>query len=313
MDDARLEYWVIQVLDQVVSGEPNEDSRVELKSDWPSPEVAARRIAGHANASRGESVLWIIGADEKGRAVEGASAVERSAWFSQVQSHFEGISPSLHDLVLHYSGATVVALLFDTGRAPFVTKNPSRGKPGCGPVSLEVPWREATAVRSARREDLIRLFVPLLRTPELELLGGEIRVFQDSSYGDSPIFESMLDLYVAPRDDQRVVVPTHKAVASLGFQGADSLHIPKLIRFESGASATLSTTPAELVIDGPGRFTLMCYFEASQAPWPLPQHAAATYSIGFASTKRRIVVRCNYEKADENRLEVLDSDIQLAG
>ena len=308
MDDARLEHWVLQVLDRIVRGEPDEDSRVELKREWPDPAAAARRIAGHANACRGEEVLWIIGADEKAASVPGAPDKEISKWYAEVSRRFDGIAPSLHDLVVMYSGAAVVALLFETGRAPFVTKNPAGG-----PISLEVPWREATSVRSARREDLIRLLVPLLRTPELELLDGEIRVFQGSSIGEPPIFESTLALYVVPRDDHRLVAPAHKALASLEFQGVDSLHTPTRIRFQASPSATLSTTPGELVIGGPGQFALVCYFEQNQAPWPLPQHAKATYSIGFASTKRRVVVKCNYQKADENRLQLLDSDIQLAG
>jgi hypothetical protein len=54
MRRAELEAWVLEVLERVEQGKPVEDSRVELKREWPDPERAARRIAGHANAARGE-------------------------------------------------------------------------------------------------------------------------------------------------------------------------------------------------------------------------------------------------------------------
>jgi hypothetical protein len=37
---------------------------------------AAVQIAGHANAARGESIVWIFGVDEAGREVPGVSNLE---------------------------------------------------------------------------------------------------------------------------------------------------------------------------------------------------------------------------------------------
>jgi hypothetical protein len=42
---------------------------------------------------------------------------------------------------------TLVALWFETDRAPFVVKNPEGGA-----ITREVTWREGTAIRSATRE-----------------------------------------------------------------------------------------------------------------------------------------------------------------
>lgn len=121
MDNTRLEYWVIDVLDRVVAGDPVEDSRVELKRIWPDPDRAARRIAGHANASHGEHVLWVIGADEK-EGIVGAPNMDSATWFDQIKSRFVGVTPTLHDLAIRHSEETVVALCFDTSRAPYVNK-----------------------------------------------------------------------------------------------------------------------------------------------------------------------------------------------
>ena len=66
MRNTDIERWALQVIDRVERQQPVEDSRVELKREWPtSPWSTARRIAGHANAARVEPILWIIGVDEE--------------------------------------------------------------------------------------------------------------------------------------------------------------------------------------------------------------------------------------------------------
>ena len=64
MRNEQLEAWVLSFVDHVIAGRRIEDSRVELKADWPKPKSAARRIAGHANAADSDSILWIIGLAE---------------------------------------------------------------------------------------------------------------------------------------------------------------------------------------------------------------------------------------------------------
>ena len=65
MNSRQIESWALRVIDCVKRGQPNEDFLVELKRDWIDEAKAARRIAGHANAARGENILWLIGFDEK--------------------------------------------------------------------------------------------------------------------------------------------------------------------------------------------------------------------------------------------------------
>lgn len=67
MRSAEIERWALEIARRVENQQPVEDSRVELKRAWPTNYAnAARRIAGHANAARGEAVLWLIGIDETG-------------------------------------------------------------------------------------------------------------------------------------------------------------------------------------------------------------------------------------------------------
>ena len=147
----QIETWAIKVADDIKQGRPVEDARVEIKSKWPEdPNGAARRIAGHANAPHSEPILWIIGIDDTKREVVGADKNDLASWYPQVQAEFRELAPIVTDLNIPYDGKTIVALLFDTERAPFVVKNPVYGKQGGGPVSDEVPWREGTKCHSFR-------------------------------------------------------------------------------------------------------------------------------------------------------------------
>jgi hypothetical protein len=116
-----------------------------------------------ANAARGQSVLWIIGADEKANRVVGADGIDLASW------------PEPQDLVVTFDGTPVVALLFTTDRAPYVVRNPDFGRVA-GNIEREVPWRAQTAVRSAKREDLIRILIPVLSSPTIEVRSASAMV-----------------------------------------------------------------------------------------------------------------------------------------
>ena len=97
MRSHEIENWVLSVIDRVERRLPNEDSRVELKSEWIDPQRVARQIAAHANAARGDPILWIIGADQQ-RGIVGANHEELANWFAQVKAQFDGLAPQLTDL-----------------------------------------------------------------------------------------------------------------------------------------------------------------------------------------------------------------------
>lgn len=222
MKPHEIESWALRVIERVERRQPNEDSRVELKAEWIEPTAAARRIAGHANAAGGEPILWLIGVDEK-QGVQGAALQELANWWKQVQVEFDGVAPTMKVINVSWKGHTVVALLFDTERAPFVVRNSAHGKPGGGPVQREVPWREGTATRSATRNDLILLLSPLQRIPRYDLLEGQFIVFRDENYKGSGetyyIWRLNLTLYMYPKNDAQVVIPSHLCKASFEVDG----------------------------------------------------------------------------------------------
>jgi hypothetical protein len=167
MKSRQIERWALEVIERAEAHQPIEDSKVELKAEWPAdPARAARRIAGHANAARGEHILWLIGIDED-KGVIGANYAEMSDWLAGISKQFNELTPRCYDLnVPTKDGKTVVALVFETDRAPYVVKNPAFGNTTGEGVKFEVPWREGTIIRSATRSDLMLLFtdVALLRS-----------------------------------------------------------------------------------------------------------------------------------------------------
>jgi hypothetical protein len=176
MKPRQIEAWALRIIDSVAAKKPIEDSQVELKREWLEAKKAARRIAGHANASQSEPILWLIGIDED-TGVTGCDPAYFSKWYQQVCSEFEEIAPAVIDVALPFAdGIICMALQFDTDRAPYVTKNPVAGQPNSGPVSLEVPWRAATSIRSATRREILKILLPYEMLPEIDVLEVSLAV-----------------------------------------------------------------------------------------------------------------------------------------
>lgn len=267
MTPSALEAWVLRIVDQVTRGEHTEDSRIELKREWPKPSNAARLIAGHANAARGASILWIIGLDESS-GVYGAPKEELANWYNSVKQSFDGVPPVLYDLNVVAHGKTLVALLFETDRAPYVVKNPAFGSPGGGSVEREVPWREGRSTLSARREHLLRLLVPTIDQPEVEVLSCTVSasIEQLADKTDVEKWDLHGTLYLSPRGSE-VVIPFHRTKLTI-IQGNQRcvgpwkhfrMFPPSRFDISGGSfgsradSETVSATSSEVILSGPGK------------------------------------------------------------
>jgi hypothetical protein len=131
----QIEAWALEALEAARRG-TLEDDRVELKSTWPDARRTARRLAGQGNAARGEPVIWLVGVADDGLIV-GAPPEEVSNWWAQVIACFaDDVYPTMQHVAIHEEGATVVALVFETDRAPYVITVGEDAR-----AELEVPWR----------------------------------------------------------------------------------------------------------------------------------------------------------------------------
>ncbi len=277
MEITEIELWTLNILSRVERGQPVEDSIVELKSGWINPEKAARRIAGHANSAKGSPILWLIGVDEK-NGIIGVSQEEFSNWFSRVRAQFDGPVPSVTDVCVTHNEKTCIALVFRTEMAPFVVKNPKYGLSGGGPVEWEVPWREGTATRTAKRLDLLRILLSVSSIPKIEITGGLL----DAKMEEGKLhWRFRLFLYIEPISNEQIVIPFHRCKGELSFDTVEELHRIDYIDLEPEVwgvdvrskksphvlldqvitykSKTIDNSHDELFINGPGK----CFLNGS--------------------------------------------------
>jgi hypothetical protein len=278
MKKQEIEFKVLDIIERLEKGQPIEDDTVELKAEWPKDHFrAARRIAAHANSARGESILWLIGIDEK-KGVVGADFEELSIWFAKVRSRFDQLmAPNLVSLSIPYNGMTVVALLFETERSPFVIRIPDSG----GIITHEVPWREANSTRSARRSDLIKLFYPIQRKPSIEILDGKIEL-QRAIAANSGAYQWNLNMkiYFVTYSGETVVIPFHRCEVLFRRQGYPDEHRFDNIRItpptsyssrglkEKTQSLTVNSTEHEVLVDTAGMAFLTAEFFSDEKPGP---------------------------------------------
>jgi hypothetical protein len=290
----QIEAWTIEVVDRLKADQPVEYALVELKADWIPATKAARRLAAHANSAHGEPILWIIGLDEK----RGVVGVEHSAfadWWAGVQAEFNDVVPAIQDLAVRLDGHTLVALVFETDRAPYLVRNPMRGQAG-NVIDWEVPWRAGTATRSARRDELLRILVPWTRLPEYEVTDASVRLGRDDHADSTPPFPPALkwhvqvDLYFVPTAHETIVFPLHLLRLAVGWSDGEEEHeVPNVSLSPYRAfhndtrKALVFSTPGEFVLNGPGRGILSGYF---QTPFKEPR-AEQPMRLEFAMTAVR--------------------------
>jgi len=256
-----VELLAHQVIDRVQAGQPAEDDAlIELKADWPDPVKAARRVAAHANGARRERILWLIGVDEKASRIPGVLALDVSPWWDQVRAHFESNgAPGLRVINIRHDDVTVVALEFETAGAPFMVRHGDR---------WEVPWREGTQTRSARRSELLQILSPIVRRPDYELQRGTLRHRIIGTEVSSLTFALELMIYITPQSSDTVVLPYHRMKSALFapsgkevFEFDDfSGSIPRRQRPDeepsSEAAGLIRVTDSEVIVSGPGNVVL---------------------------------------------------------
>lgn len=255
--------------------------------------------------------MWIVGLDET-HGVCDPGPTDLADWWVQVQSHFDGLAPGLTDLLVRTDDGALHVLLFDSSPSPFVIKNPVHGREGGGPVEREVPWREGTRVRSATREDLVRLLVPLQTLPDVEVLSASVQAHRErpANPGDCQELAGIragehvswrvdLQLYVTPAADTPVVLPTHRT--KIAFRPPSETEFIETTRIEYslpgwyGArgfradSVSIETTSSEAIIRLPGRLYVSSCHEELPHELPQEQRAYLRYSVRPSGTEHSVL------------------------
>lgn len=272
-----LEAKVLAAVDRVRAGQQAEHDLVECKASWP-PKEKARQLAGSLNRAGGDPVIYIIGIDERTAKVSEVSDVDIADWWSQMSSRFDQTAPEMvrHIPVAVGDGETVTAVAFSSDRAPYVLK------PAPNSEIFEVPIREGTRTRSARRDELLRMLIPAVSVPQVFALESRLSVeyyaqlpldgddagsaFKRDESADS--FGSAR-IYFEHDGGTPVTLPTHQ------MRG----------RIMAGDSIFLATvSPARSIVTTPGTaFTPM--MSATPDGVTLTGPTAVSFDVGFDDLK----------------------------
>jgi hypothetical protein len=287
MKPHEIESAARDIIDRVKAGHKVEDYRYELKSDWPDEYEAAKRIAGHGNAARGEPFLWLIGVDEKGGVVQ-ARNVDTAKWYPQVEKHFDGYAPAMTPKNFAVDSLSVVALLFEPeGRAPFIVKNPTGGYP-----EFSVPWRGETRFRAARRDELLRILSPLQRVPGLEVVGAALECGVHTETRRQ-IWCVLLKVFVTPKDAHRIIIPFYRCRGELMFPNQNFKHPFAEIKIQpySRNAESIAATDTEVVIKSPGMFNISAEIAVPEIGHKPGGDAHVTFDLYLANMDQSVPIQ----------------------
>lgn len=250
MNRAQLEAKVLQRVDLIRRGIKVEENLVEVKGEWPSPSKFARQLAGLCNAARGQPGIAIFGIDEESGRLSPLKD-EASIWYAKLCAKFEGLAPrQLDHITVPVDDFLLHVFVFETDRAPYVVHVLDKDERPTG--QFEVLYRTATLTRSARREDLLRMLVPAIVGPELEILGCHVADRVGKS--GAPVVVNLV-LYCMPRTVGVVGMADHRLRIDLWTDTA------KLQATEQSFKIAKTTPPhsgsdQEALIDAPCRLAI---------------------------------------------------------
>ncbi|HEX9951254.1 MAG TPA: hypothetical protein VGB53_05760 [Rubricoccaceae bacterium] len=281
MTALQLEALAMQTAARVEAGHRIEDSFIEAKREWPTdyPRIA-RRLAAHANEMRGQPIVWVIGVDEDGASVPGAAKEEQGDWYAQVSKHFDQGVPALTLSRVAYHGDTpVMALLFDTSACPYVVRkeHDTRG------FEHDVPMREGTRTRSAKRSEIVGLLAPLAPRIDGHLLGAMVELsLQDVSgwelHGRPPMWVVDWTVYFIMIGSGEIIFPAHLFWAQLKGDGME----PVLLNPGFKGNATnrnVLVSEHDLIVSGSGRATARAVAEFPSGLGAAPKRLHATLEL----------------------------------
>jgi hypothetical protein len=307
LSSAQLEATVLDLVTAVIAGTRIEDDLVECKRTWP--EVSkARQLAGAANSAHGSPLLLIIGLDEDARKIVSPDDTDPATWWARMSARFDQeVAPTLvrHLRIPVGEGNSVIALLFETDRAPYVVKNFSGGSP-----EREIPVRGATGTRSAHRTELLRMLAPTILTPRTTIIDAQIfcKRHDPEPYRPEQLrFTGYVLLYLEHTQGVVATIPVHQISAHLA---ADQLEVPLILGLPEylgdGAPEPpprwgVSVEHNQIVCTAPGFVQLRVGGEAPlsvQDPMSITSRVDITISLGVIGAMSPIRLSATLAKWD---------------
>jgi len=317
-----LDVVVFNALDRIERGQPLEDSRLELKSDWSATPAEhhryARQIAALCNAARGGEAVLVVGVSER-HGVVGCNGVEVGAWWRTITRWLDDPPPEPHARILHSKGKSVVALMFDTSYVPMVVRRPMENAGRLVPDhdSLEIPWRGVTDARSARRRDLVEMLLASAQAPQFEIIEGLLDLVATTRGADGPqAMRLTIRTYVDLPVGADTVIPKHRCA---GYVVADEVDTPIMFDETAASVEVLAPFPTwavqhrpeqlalasaghnQVILHGPGPVKLLASVLLQDGhPWASAQRVRVDLQVGMANTTARVPVSAHLERVDHS-------------
>ncbi|MBS0302941.1 MAG: hypothetical protein JSR16_12355 [Proteobacteria bacterium] len=285
-----------------------EDAGLELKGSPPAPEAKAAQLAGAANASGGESIVWVFGIAEDGTFVD-ITGFEFDEWFAKMPSQFDGPYPEPTIAWIEHDGNGILAASFRTDHAPYVVKRAS------DPRQRETPWREGSHTRTATRSELVRMILPQARLPRIEVLGGGI-VFEPQPGQHPDLLKDMsfsVALFIESVDTVGFHLSQHRCVVTMRLgdhiftASAGTVSLQATEHAQYPQTAGVRPTSAGLYVQDAGSFAIH-----TKRVGPLPENvlrgvreAQVTLSLGFGPPIGRIDAVVTTGSIGGNRMPIV--------
>jgi hypothetical protein len=181
-------------------------------------------------------------------------------------------------------------------------------------IAWEVPWREGTSVRAARREDLIRLLVPRSQLPELEFRSARLQARDrlGKVVGSNEIADEQQryewDLHVevyAENVTTELFIPDHRCRCELhasptggwdqelavsGQPLLQSMRHPAFLGNDSGVTATSTRGQGQLIIAGPGPISFSAFAITSDGPFAYLTNLDGRLTLGIVGADTPVIV-----------------------
>ncbi|MBY8873730.1 hypothetical protein K7640_18020 [Micromonospora sp. PLK6-60] len=274
---ALIEAIVVSAVADVMSGRSVEDERIECKGKLPGPDKA-RQLAGAANSAMGEEIIWIIGLNEDSRAIQPLdTSLDLADWWAQMVSRFnDAVVPEMTSTYVETGYGRVLGLHFETDRSPYLVKTTG------GNSELEVPWREGTRTRSAKRHELLRLLLPTVGLPTITILDANLSYFRSGRAS----LTGNVDLFFEHLGPDLAFLPIHQAsIAVLGenrqVHAITEVNLPYKSR-ELKGSRGIEFRHDGIYCTGPGRLHLDFDSRELNCPPEFEQFDELALNIEFA-------------------------------
>jgi hypothetical protein len=301
MRAVQLEGLVLNAIDALRTGTGGEDDRIEFKRDWPETSKA-RQLAAGANRLNGELLIYVIGVDDRDGSIHPTSNVDAATWWHQFESNFDEVAPelSMHLTVRVTETESVVALAFHTDRAPYLVKVANGGA-----TERDVPIRQGTRTRSARRHELLRLLLPHVQVPRIYPISGMLHLGQPGYYGgdsDRVVqFILQTSVFVEHPIGDPTFLPLHTSRAALILPDEHAFTQIRVARSEDYSPNGVNTRSDGIEVAGHGVVVVM-------ADWKRPREehdyliSNSTWEVrlefGVAGSDRRVAAGLTFSGLD---------------